>query len=52
MQNYNESLDLLLSNYPKNKDLIKKKMVEYFEVLGDKANTQFYSEKLSQLMFS
>ena len=53
MQNYNESLDLLLSNYPKNKDLIKKKMVEYFEVLGDKSEyTILFRKKLSQLMFS
>ncbi|MDC2992103.1 thioredoxin [Pelagibacteraceae bacterium] len=53
MQNYDESLDLLLRNYTKNKDLIKKKMVEYFEVLGDKSEyTILYRKKLSQLMFS
>ena len=53
MQNYDESLDLLLRNYTKNKDLIKKKMVEYFEVLGDKSEyTISYRKKLSQLMFS
>ncbi len=53
MQNYDESLDLLLRNYTKNKDLIKKKMVEYFEVLGHKSEyTILYRKKLSQLMFS
>ncbi len=53
MQNYDKSLDLLLRNYTKNKELIKKKMVEYFEVLGDKSEyTILYRKKLSQLMFS
>jgi thioredoxin len=53
MQNYSECFNLLLNNYPKNKDLIKKKMVEYFSVLGDKNEfTVSFRKKLSQLMFS
>ena len=46
-------MDLLLKNYPKNKDTIKNNMVEFFGVLGnaDQLTIQ-YRKKLSQLMFS
>ena len=50
---YENGMDLLLKNYPKNKDSIKNKMVEFFGVLGntDQVTIQ-YRKKLSQLMFS
>ena len=53
MKEYENGMDLLLKNYPKNKDSIKNKMVEFFAVLGntDKVTIQ-YRKKLSQLMFS
>ena len=53
MKEYENGMDLLLKNYPKNKDSIKNKMVEFFDVLGntDQITIQ-YRKKLSQLMFS
>ena len=53
MKEYENGMDLLLKNYPKNKDSIKNKMVEFFTVLGntDQITIQ-YRKKLSQLMFS
>ena len=53
MKEYESGMDLLLKNYPKNKDTIKNKMVEFFGVLGntDQVTIQ-YRKKLSQLMFS
>ena len=53
MKQYENGMDLLLKNYPKNKDSIKNKMVEFFAVLGntDQVTIQ-YRKKLSQLMFS
>ena len=53
MKQYENGMDLLLKNYPKNKDRIKNKMVEFFAVLGntDQITIQ-YRKKLSQLMFS
>ena len=53
MKQYEDGMDLLLKNYLKNKDSIKNKMVEFFDVLGntDQITIQ-YRKKLSQLMFS
>ena len=53
IKQYENGMDLLLKNYPKNKDGIKNKMVEFFAVLGntDQITIQ-YRKKLSQLMFS
>ena len=53
IKEYANGMDLLLKNYPKNKDSIKNKMVEFFAVLGntDQITIQ-YRKKLSQLMFS
>ncbi len=53
IKEYENGMDLLLKNYPKNKDSVKNKMVEFFAVLGntDKVTIQ-YRKKLSQLMFS
>ena len=53
MKEYENGMDLLLKNYPKNKDGIKNKMVEFFAVLGNTHQiTIQYRKKLSQLMFS
>ncbi len=53
MQNYEDSMNLLLKNYPKNKDKVKDKMVEFFGVLGNSNDyTIKYRKKLSQVMFS
>ncbi len=53
VQDYEKSMDLLLKNYPNNKDIVKKKFVEFFEVLGNSNEfTILYRKKLSQLMFS
>ena len=46
-------MNLLLKNYPKNKDKVKNKMVEFFTVLGNSnEHTIEYRKKLSQMMFS
>ena len=53
IQSYENSMDLLLKNYPKNKDKVKEKMVEFFGVLGNSNDhTIQYRKKLSQVMFS
>ncbi len=53
MQNYDDCMNLLLDNYPKNKDKIKEKMVEFFGMLGNSNEiTIIYRKKLSQIMFS
>ena len=53
IQEYDDCMELLLKNYPKNKNKIKEKMVEFFEVLGNSNEfTINYRKKLSQLMFS
>ncbi len=53
IKEYENGMDLLLKNYPKNKDSVKNKMVEFFAVLGntDQVTIQ-YRKKLSQLIFS
>ena len=53
MKEYENGMDLLLKNYSKNKDKVKNKMVEFFNVLGNTDPiTIEYRKKLSQLMFS
>ena len=53
MQDYENSMSLLLKFYTKNKEKIKKKMLEFFEVLGNSnEHTVNYRKKLSQIMFS
>ena len=53
IKEYENGMDLLLKNYPKNKENIKNKMVEFFAVLGDTDQVTIqYRKKLSQLMFS
>lgn len=53
LQRYDESMNLLLKHYPKNKDKVKEKMKEFFEILGI-ANeyTVKFRKQLSQIMFS
>ena len=50
---YEQCFDLMLSAYPKNKETIKSKIIEFFQVLGNshKATIE-YRKKLSQIMFS
>ena len=53
IQQYENCMDLLLKNYPKNKNKVKEKMVEFFGVLGNSSeHTINYRKKLSQIMFS
>ena len=53
IKEYENGMDLLLKNYPKNKNIIKNKMVEFFAVLGNTDQVTIrYRKKLSQLMFS
>jgi len=51
--NFDSCFDMLLDNYPKNKEKIKTKMLSYFDVLGfDHDSTILYRKKLSSIMFS
>ena len=48
-----ETFELLLSNYKKDKDKIKDKFIEFFNALGNNnPKTIEYRKKLSQIMFS
>ena len=51
--NFDSCFDMLLNYYPKNKEEIKKKMLDYFSVLGfEHESTILYRKKLSSIMFS
>ena len=53
IKEYENSMDLLLKYYSKNKDKIKNKMVEFFGLLGNTDEVTIkYRKKLSQIMFS
>ena len=53
IQQYDDCMGLLLKNYPKNKNKIKEKMIEFFEVLGNSSEyTINYRKQLSKIMFS
>tara|TARA_Y100000768_G_scaffold386348_1_gene374544 strand:- start:208 stop:1074 length:867 start_codon:yes stop_codon:yes gene_type:complete len=53
IKKYDDCMELLLKNYPKNKNKIKEKMIEFFEVLGNSSEyTINYRKQLSQIMFS
>ena len=53
MQKYDESMEILLKNYSKNKAKVKEKMLEFFAVLGNSNEyTITYRKRLSQIMFS
>jgi len=48
-----DAFELLLNNYRNNKEAIKKKILEFFEALGnDNGKTQEYRKKFSSIMFS
>jgi len=48
-----DAFELLLNNYRNNKEVIKKKILEFFEALGnDNEKTQEYRKKFSSIMFS
>ena len=51
--NFDSCFNILLKYYPKNKDKIKTKILEYFNVLGfAHESTILYRKKLSTIMFS
>ena len=51
-EEYDKAFSLLLDNYYKNKDVVKKKLLEFFEALGnDHDATKTYRKKLSSLLF-
>ena len=51
-EEYEKSFSLLLENYSSNKEVIKKKMLEFFEALGNEHEaTKIYRKKLSSLLF-
>jgi len=53
LEEYENAFSFLLKNYLKDKEKIKKKLVEFFEVLGNDHNaTKAYRKKLSSLLFS
>ena len=48
-----KAFELLLNNYAHNKDKIKNKMINFFEILGnDNDKTKEYRKKLSSIIFS
>ena len=52
-QKYDESFELLIESYPKNKDRVKKQLLDFFEALGgSNEKTVHYRKKLSSIMFS
>ena len=51
--NFDSCFDMLLNYFPKNKEKVKMKMLDYFNVLGfDHDSTILYRKKLSSIMFS
>ena len=51
-EEYEKAFSLLLENYSSNKEVVKKKMLEFFEALGnDHEATKAYRKKLSSLLF-
>ncbi len=52
-EEYDNAFSFLLENYSKNNEKVKKKLVEFFEALGnDHEATKTYRKKLSSLLFS
>ena len=50
---FNKSFEILLEHYPKNKEKVKSKILNFFNVLGfDHDSTILYRKKFSSLMFS
>ena len=53
LNDYNNAFKLLLKKYPKNKEKIKVKILEFFNALGHSHDSTIeYRKKLSQIMFS
>jgi len=51
-EEYEKAFSLLLDNYYKNKDIVKKQLLKFFEALGnDHDATKTYRKKLSSLLF-
>ena len=51
-EEYDKAFSLLLDNYYKNKEIVKKKLLEFFDALGnDHDATKTYRKKLSSLLF-
>ena len=51
-EEYDKAFSLLIDNYYKNKDIVKKKLLEFFEALGNEHDaTKTYRKKLSSLLF-
>ena len=52
-QDFEKSFEVLLKYYPKNKEKIKSKILNFFDVLGfDHPSTILYRKKLSSIMFA
>ena len=50
---FDEAFEMLLKYYPKNKELVKEKLLNFFDVLGFKHDSvTLYRKKLSSIMFS
>ena len=50
---YSKAFEILIEHYPKNKEKIKEKILEFFSALGHShEETITYRKKLSQIMFS
>ena len=50
---FDESFEMLLKYYPKNKEVVKEKLLNFFDVLGFKHDSvTLYRKKLSSIMFS
>ncbi len=51
-EEYEKAFSLLLKNYSSNKEVVKKKMLDFFEALGNEHEaTKTYRKKLSSLLF-
>ena len=51
--NFDDAFEILLKHYPKNKELVKKKLLNFFDVLGfENESVILYRKKLSSMMFS
>ena len=50
---FDEAFEMLLKYYPKNKEVVKEKLLNFFDVLGFKhESVALYRKKLSSMMFS
>ena len=50
---FKDSFEILLQYYPKNKEKVRPKILNYFDVLGfDHESTILYRKKFSSIMFS